>query len=212
MDSKNNKRARVSLTLRLVCGYLLKSLLPFLTCIYETLLDLEIYKMRVSSGQPFRNNSPWSHLDGRVLGALPQVEVVVLALALGLPLHTALVRLALKKRNKLPQVAMSLLKRVEQVPRLVVIFVCVCVVLTLDSSCFRSAAPSAALCNGRQSAGDHHQRCSQKKVFAKPADVVVTHHSNTRKREGGVESHRNCFCGSKTNPPSFSYLQAVERQ
>ena len=33
------KRARVSLTLRLICGYLLRSLLPFLTCIYETLLD-----------------------------------------------------------------------------------------------------------------------------------------------------------------------------
>ena len=29
-------RARVSLTLRLICGYLLRSLLPFLTCIYET--------------------------------------------------------------------------------------------------------------------------------------------------------------------------------
>ena len=29
--------ARVSLTLRLICGYLLRSLLPFLTCIYETL-------------------------------------------------------------------------------------------------------------------------------------------------------------------------------
>ena len=42
------KRARVSLTLRLICGYLLRSLLPFLTFIYETLLDLEIYKMRVS--------------------------------------------------------------------------------------------------------------------------------------------------------------------
>ena len=27
-------RARVSLTLRLICGYLLRSLLPFLTCIY----------------------------------------------------------------------------------------------------------------------------------------------------------------------------------
>ena len=34
-------RARVSLTLRLICGYLLRSLLPFLTCIYDTLLDLE---------------------------------------------------------------------------------------------------------------------------------------------------------------------------
>ena len=34
----------VSLTLRLICGYLLRSLLPFLTCIYETLLDLLIYK------------------------------------------------------------------------------------------------------------------------------------------------------------------------
>ena len=34
-----NKRARVSLTLRLICGYLLMSLQPFLTCIYETLLD-----------------------------------------------------------------------------------------------------------------------------------------------------------------------------
>ena len=44
-----NKRARVSLTLRLICGYLLRSLLPFLTCIYETLLDLEINKMRFSS-------------------------------------------------------------------------------------------------------------------------------------------------------------------
>ena len=38
-------RAGVSLTLRLICGHLLRSLLPFLTCIYETLLDLEIYKM-----------------------------------------------------------------------------------------------------------------------------------------------------------------------
>ena len=37
--------ARVSLTLRLICGYLLRSLLPFLTCIYETLLDLEIYTL-----------------------------------------------------------------------------------------------------------------------------------------------------------------------
>ena len=44
-----NKRARVSLTLRLIFGYLLRSLLPFLTCSYGTLLDLEIYKMRVSS-------------------------------------------------------------------------------------------------------------------------------------------------------------------
>ena len=35
-----NKRARVSLTLRLICGYLLRSLQPFLTCIYETLLDI----------------------------------------------------------------------------------------------------------------------------------------------------------------------------
>ena len=43
------KRARVSLTLRLIFGYLLRSLLPFLTCSYGTLLDLEIYKMRVSS-------------------------------------------------------------------------------------------------------------------------------------------------------------------
>ena len=31
-------------------GYLLRSLLPFLTCIYGTLLDLEIYNTRVSSG------------------------------------------------------------------------------------------------------------------------------------------------------------------
>ena len=31
------KRARVSLTLRLICGYLLRSLQPFLTCIYGTL-------------------------------------------------------------------------------------------------------------------------------------------------------------------------------
>ena len=35
-----NKRAWVSLTLRLICGYLLRSLQPFLTCIYETLLDI----------------------------------------------------------------------------------------------------------------------------------------------------------------------------
>ena len=34
------KRARVSLTLRLICGYLLRSLQPFLTCIYGTLLDI----------------------------------------------------------------------------------------------------------------------------------------------------------------------------
>ena len=40
-----SKRARVSLTLRLICGYRLRSLLPFLTCIYETLLDLEIYTL-----------------------------------------------------------------------------------------------------------------------------------------------------------------------
>ena len=39
----------MSLTLRLICGYFLSSLLPFLTCIYETLLDLEMYKMNVSS-------------------------------------------------------------------------------------------------------------------------------------------------------------------
>ena len=45
------RRARVSLTLRLICGYLLRSLLPFLTCIYETLLDLELYKIRVLCGQ-----------------------------------------------------------------------------------------------------------------------------------------------------------------
>ena len=50
---REDKRARVSLTLRLICGYILRSLLPFLTCIYETLLDLEIYKMRVSSGIGF---------------------------------------------------------------------------------------------------------------------------------------------------------------
>ena len=43
----------VSLTLRLICGYLLRSLLPFLTCIYQTLLDLEILKMRVGSGIGF---------------------------------------------------------------------------------------------------------------------------------------------------------------
>ena len=47
------KRAMVSLTLRLICGNILGSLLTFLTCIYETLLDLEIYKMRVSSGIVF---------------------------------------------------------------------------------------------------------------------------------------------------------------
>ena len=47
------KRARVSLTLRLICEYLLRSLLPFLRCIYDTLLDLEIYKIRVSSGIGF---------------------------------------------------------------------------------------------------------------------------------------------------------------
>ena len=47
------KRARVSLTLRLICGYLSRSLRPFLTCIYGTLLDLEIYKIRVSSGIGF---------------------------------------------------------------------------------------------------------------------------------------------------------------
>ena len=45
----NNKRARVSLTLRLICRYFLRSLRPFLTCIYETLLDLEIYKMMVKT-------------------------------------------------------------------------------------------------------------------------------------------------------------------
>ena len=39
------KRARVSLTLRLICGYLVRSLLPFLTCIYETLLDVEMYNL-----------------------------------------------------------------------------------------------------------------------------------------------------------------------
>ena len=49
----HNKRARVSLTLRLICEYLLRSLLPFLRCIYDTLLDLEIYKIRVSSGIGF---------------------------------------------------------------------------------------------------------------------------------------------------------------
>ena len=49
--SNLNKRARVSLILRLICRYLLRSLLPFLTCIYDTLLDLEIYNMRVSSGK-----------------------------------------------------------------------------------------------------------------------------------------------------------------
>ena len=43
------KRARVSLTLRLICGDLVRSLMPFLTCIYETLLDLEIWDSRVSS-------------------------------------------------------------------------------------------------------------------------------------------------------------------
>ena len=36
----HNMRARVSLTLRLICGYLLRSLQPFLTCIYETLLNI----------------------------------------------------------------------------------------------------------------------------------------------------------------------------
>ena len=41
------RRARVSLTLRLICGYLLRSLLPFLTCIYDTLLDLEIYRSNI---------------------------------------------------------------------------------------------------------------------------------------------------------------------
>ena len=40
-------------------GYLLRSLLPFLTCIYDTLLDLEINKMRVSSGIGF--GSPDHH-------------------------------------------------------------------------------------------------------------------------------------------------------
>ena len=52
-------RAGVSLTLRLICGHLLRSLLPFLTCIYDTLLDLEINKMRVSSGIGF--GSPDHH-------------------------------------------------------------------------------------------------------------------------------------------------------
>ena len=45
LASNGPKRARVSLTLRLICGYLLRSLLPFLTCIYDTLLDLEIYRL-----------------------------------------------------------------------------------------------------------------------------------------------------------------------
>ena len=40
LQSINRRRARVSLTLRLICGYLLRSLQPFLTCIYETLLDI----------------------------------------------------------------------------------------------------------------------------------------------------------------------------
>ena len=35
-----NKRARVSLTLRLICGVVLRSLQPFLTFIYGTLLDI----------------------------------------------------------------------------------------------------------------------------------------------------------------------------
>ena len=55
MDDPNGpyKRARVSLTLRLICGYLSRSFLPFLTCIYYTLLDLEIYQITVSSGIGF---------------------------------------------------------------------------------------------------------------------------------------------------------------
>ena len=31
----------------LICGYLLRSLLPFLTCIYKTLLDLEIMDLEI---------------------------------------------------------------------------------------------------------------------------------------------------------------------
>ena len=37
--------------MRLICEYLLRSLLPFLTCIYETLLDLEMYKIRVTRAE-----------------------------------------------------------------------------------------------------------------------------------------------------------------
>ena len=44
-----NKRARVSLTLRLICWYRLMSLQPFLTSIYETLLDIEIHKIRLAA-------------------------------------------------------------------------------------------------------------------------------------------------------------------
>ena len=51
------RRARVSLTLRLICGYLLRSLLPFLTCIYETLLDLEIYTSRGRAKQVVAEHS-----------------------------------------------------------------------------------------------------------------------------------------------------------
>ena len=46
-------RSAAALKLRLICVYILRSLLPFFTCNYETLLDLEIYKMRVSSGIGF---------------------------------------------------------------------------------------------------------------------------------------------------------------
>ena len=63
------KRARVRVpnSVRLICGYLFRSLLPFLTCIYDTLLDLEIIKMRVSSGIVFLKT---------VYQAMPSISVL----------------------------------------------------------------------------------------------------------------------------------------
>ena len=50
-----NIQIRRAAKVRLICGYLLRSLLPFLTCIYETLLDLEIYNWAAKVPGPTTN-------------------------------------------------------------------------------------------------------------------------------------------------------------
>ena len=75
--NRNASAARVSLTLRLICGYLLRSLLPFLTCIYETLLDLQIYTPPRSCGWVRRG--VWADLPLRVPGGEGPLPVLAAA-------------------------------------------------------------------------------------------------------------------------------------
>ena len=81
----------MSLTLRLICGYLLRSLLPFLTCIYETLLNLRLARrvavsnrglggagLVFEAGQPY-TASVWASVSARSTAQQPVAAVAASA-------------------------------------------------------------------------------------------------------------------------------------